>query len=130
MISEIECRSPSSNIQIGCLVVAGVGITALSQVTPEVRSQIKAADIVFYHATSGVMAAYIGKLNSNTVDLYQCYGEGKRRRRTYIQMAELLLCEVRKGRRVVGVFHGHPSFFVMATRRACAIARRHDEMRD
>jgi hypothetical protein len=37
-------------------------------------------------------------------------------------MAELMLREVRRGRSVVGLFHGHPGYFVKSGRRALAIA--------
>ena len=39
-----------------------------------------------------------------------------------MQMAELMLREVRKGLNVVGVFHGHPGNFVSPARRALAVA--------
>lgn len=106
----------------GRLVILGSGITAIAHMTLEALGHIRNADIVFYNANSGVTAAYLKELNSNVVDLYAYYGEGKLRGITYVQMAELMLREVRKGRTVAGVFHGHPGFFVKAGRRAMAIA--------
>jgi hypothetical protein len=107
----------------GRLVIAGTGIAAIAHLTLETVGRIQSADIVFYHATSGVVATHICKLNCNAVDLCAYYGEGKARTATYVQMAELMLREVRRGRYVVGLFHGHPGFFVKAGRRALAIAR-------
>jgi precorrin-2 methylase/predicted 2-oxoglutarate/Fe(II)-dependent dioxygenase YbiX len=109
--------------QVGQLVIVGSGIAAISHFTLETIGYIREADVVFYHANSGVTAAYIRELNSNAVDLYQYYGDGKVRTITYVQMAELMLREVRAGRSVVGLFHGHPGFFVMAARRSLAIAK-------
>jgi Tetrapyrrole (Corrin/Porphyrin) Methylases len=83
---------------------------------------IQRADVVFYHATNGPAATHVRKLNPNAVDLYEYYGEGKKRRATYVEMAELMLREVRRGLTVVGVFHGHPGYFVSPARRALAIA--------
>jgi Tetrapyrrole (Corrin/Porphyrin) Methylases len=60
---------------------------------------------------------------ASAIDLYEYYGEGKLRDITYVQMAELMLREVRLGRSVVGLFHGHPGYFVKAGRRALAIAQ-------
>jgi precorrin-6B methylase 1 len=108
---------------VGRLVLAGSGIKAIAHLTPETMGHIRRADIVFYHATSGVVATQLHQLNSNALDLYQYYGEGKVRNSTYIQMAELMLREVRRGKYVVGVFHGHPGFFVKSGRRALAIAK-------
>lgn len=107
----------------GRLTVVGTGITAICHLTLEAVGQIKNADVVFYHANSGVTASYLRQLNANTVDLYEYYGEGKVRNITYVQMAELMLREVRAGKSVAGVFHGHPGYFVKAARRALAIAR-------
>lgn len=107
----------------GRLTVVGTGITAICHLTLEAVGQIKNADVVFYHANSGVTASYLRQLNGNTVDLYEYYGEGKVRNITYVQMAELMLREVRAGKSVAGVFHGHPGYFVKAARRALAIAR-------
>jgi len=106
----------------GRLVIVGTGIAAISQMTTETLAYIRHADIVFYHATNGVTATEIRRLNSNAVDLYEYYGEDKKRRITYIQMAELMLREVRSGLDVVGIFHGHPGYFVSPARRALAIA--------
>jgi precorrin-6B methylase 1 len=106
----------------GRLAIVGTGITAVAHMTLETIGHIQNADVVFYHANSGVSAALIQQLNKNIVDLYEYYGEGKLRSITYIQMAELMLNEVRKGLTVVGVFHGHPGYFVKAGRRAIAIA--------
>ena len=61
-------------------------------------------------------------MSRESVDLYEYYDEDKRRKTTYVQMSELMLREVRKGRLVVGAFHGHPGFFVFPARRALAIA--------
>jgi precorrin-6B methylase 1 len=94
----------------GRLVILGSGITAIAHMTLEALGHIRNADIVFYNANSGVTAAYLKELNSNVVDLYAYYGEGKLRGITYVQMT------------VAGVFHGHPGFFVKAGRRAMAIA--------
>jgi Tetrapyrrole (Corrin/Porphyrin) Methylases len=115
----------SHNVQRvpGRLVIAGTGITAIAHMTSETIGHIRNADVIFYHVTSGVVATQIREINPNAVDLYAYYGEGKTRTVTYIQMAELMLREVRRGRYVLGLFHGHPGFFVKAGRRALAIAR-------
>jgi hypothetical protein len=106
----------------GSLSIVGTGIQAISQMTAESLGIIASADIVFFHATNGITASQIFQLNPNAVDLYQYYGNGKNRSLTYVQMAELMLSEVRRGQRVVGVFHGHPGYFVSPARRALAIA--------
>ena len=51
------------------------------------------------------------------------YQEGKSRHDTYREMAEVMLADVRAGRRVCGVFYGHPGVFAQAPHRAVAQAR-------
>jgi precorrin-2 methylase len=106
----------------GRLVIVGTGVTAVSHITLEAIGQIKAADTVFHHETNDVTAAYVRRLNPRVIDLHQYYGTDKLRKVTYIQIAEVMLREVRQGRHVVGVFPGHPGILVMAVRRALAIA--------
>ena len=117
-----QLESTASTNRRGRLVMVGTGITAVSQMTLEAVGYIQRADVVFYHVTNGPAATHIRKLNANAVDLYEYYGEGKKRRITYVEMAELMLREVRRGLTVVGVFHGHPGYFVSPARRALAIA--------
>jgi hypothetical protein len=106
----------------GCLVVVGSGVTAVSHMTLEAIGHIKAADVVFYLVTNGVTAAHLRQLNPNAIDLRGYYGDDKVRTTTYVQIAEVMLRQVRQGRHVVGVFPGHPGVLVMAARRALAIA--------
>lgn len=116
-------RSKGRSRQTGSLAVVGTGIAAIGHMTLEAIGYIKNADVVFYHANSGVTASYVREVNANAIDLYEYYGEGKVRNITYVQMAELMLREVRRGLSVVGLFHGHPGYFVKAGRRALAIAQ-------
>jgi precorrin-2 methylase len=90
--------------------------------TLEAVGHIKAADTVFYLPTSGVTSAHLHQLNANAVDLRGYYGDDKVRKTTYVQIAEVILREVRRGRDVAAVFPGHPGILVMAARRALAIA--------
>jgi hypothetical protein len=121
VISSVETIRDSMG-KTGRLTMVGTGITAVAHLSLEAIGHIKCADVIFYHVNSGVTASRIRQLNPNAVDVYAYYGEGKRRRITYIQIAELMLREVRRGLRVAGVFHGHPGLFVWAARRALAIA--------
>jgi hypothetical protein len=106
----------------GRLVLVGTGVTAVSHMTLEAIGHVKAADVVFYLATNGVAAAHLRQLNPDAIDLRGYYGEDKVRTTTYVQIAEVMLRQVRQGRHVVGVFPGHPGVLAMAARRALAIA--------
>ena len=53
---------------------------------------------------------YIQKLK-NVVDSYILYDDGRNRYRTYVQMVEALLDDVRKDFYVVEYLYAHPMFF-------------------
>ncbi|HEX8873671.1 MAG TPA: SAM-dependent methyltransferase, partial [Nitrosospira sp.] len=59
----------------------------------------------------------------HSIDLYQFYGNEKRRLDTYHDMADEMLKYVRRGKDVCGVFYGHPGVFVYPSHHAVKIAR-------
>jgi precorrin-6B methylase 1 len=107
----------------GQLTIVGSGISSIGQLTLQTISHIEQADIVFYVLSDPATEAFVQTKNSNCVDLYTLYDDGKPRIDTYIQAAEMMLRHVRKGENVVGVFYGHPGVFVSPSHRAIAIAR-------
>jgi hypothetical protein len=107
----------------GRLVVVGSGIKSISQFTLEAIAHIEHADVVFYAVADPATEKFIESKNPNSVDLYPLYDDDKPRHKTYTQMAEVMLREVRQGHYVVGVFYGHPGMFVNPSHRAIAIAR-------
>lgn len=120
----VESREDPRLQPKGSLQIVGTGIEAISQLSLGTISAIRSAEIVFYHIFNPVILRCVTELNRNALDLFRFYGEGKLRQITYIQMSEVMLDAVRAGQRVVGVFSGHPGIFVMASRRAVAIALR------
>ncbi|HYE47963.1 MAG TPA: SAM-dependent methyltransferase [Azospirillaceae bacterium] len=107
----------------GSLTIVGTGIQAVAHLTREAIGHIRHADVVFHSIKDPVAAADIHAINPNAIDLTVLYGTEKRRRLTYMQMAAAMLREVRAGRRVTGVFYGHPGFYVAPARIALATAR-------
>jgi uncharacterized protein YabN with tetrapyrrole methylase and pyrophosphatase domain len=81
----------------------------------EARSRIAWADQVLHCVADGVSDAYIRELNPTAEDLHVYYGQGKRRRQTYREMADRICHHVRSGRNVVVVMYGHPGVFVNPT---------------
>lgn len=115
--------TPPHGFRPGQLIVIGTGITGIAQMTLEAVSHIRTADVVFHTCSDSLSAEFIRRESKQSYDLYMLYDNGKSRHLTYVQMAEVMLREVRKGRFVVGVFYGHPGVFVSPSHRAIAIAR-------
>ncbi|KAJ7691795.1 hypothetical protein B0H17DRAFT_1200912 [Mycena rosella] len=59
----------------------------------------------------------------NYFDLTTFYDTNKEVYESYVQMSEVMLRDVRAGRNVLSIFHGHPGVFVPPSHRAIAIAR-------
>ena len=107
----------------GSLVCVGIGITLGSHISPLARSHIEQADVVFMGVSDGVVELWLQGMNKDARSLQPYYQEGKSRRETYREMVEAMLTEVRAGKRVCGVFYGHPGVFAWAPHKAIETAR-------
>ncbi|KAG8716487.1 hypothetical protein FRC08_009426 [Ceratobasidium sp. 394] len=92
--------------------------------TLETVSHLKMADKAFYLVADPVTEAFIQENNKNTANLSVYYGKSKHRYQTYIEMAEVILREVRAGHNVFGIFYGHPGVCMTSAHRALTLARR------
>ncbi|MDE1146886.1 MAG: SAM-dependent methyltransferase [Azospirillaceae bacterium] len=108
----------------GSLTIVGTGIQAFAHLTREAEGHIRHADVVFHCIRDPLAVADLHALNPNVIDLTSLYGAEKRRSLTYVQMADAMLAEVRAGRRVTGVFYGHPGFYVAPARLGLATAKK------
>ena len=107
----------------GQLACVGLGMMLGAHLTPRARGWIEAADVVFVAASDALVEQWVATVNARTVSLQGFYAEGKPRQRTYRDMADAMLREVRAGRRVVGAFYGHPGVFAQVPHAAIAQAR-------
>jgi uncharacterized protein YabN with tetrapyrrole methylase and pyrophosphatase domain len=108
----------------GSLVVVGTGVRFGSQLTPETRAAIDAADDVFYVVTDPLAETWFERLAPGAKSLSFLYGLGKRRADTYAEMVEEILAPVRKGRAVCVAVYGHPGVLVWPSHEAMKQARR------
>jgi len=113
----------NSQLSNGSLVCVGIGITLGAHISPVARSHIQNADVVFTGVSDGVVELWLQEMHTDVRSLQSLYGEGVPRMDTYRQMVETLLAEVRLGKRVCGVFYGHPGVFAWAPHKAIAQAR-------
>jgi hypothetical protein len=100
-----------------------MGMTLGSHLTPIARSHIEQADVVFAALSDGIVELWLQRLNPDVRSLQPYYQEGKSRMTTYRQWVELMMTEVRAGKRVCGVFYGHPGIFAWSPHKAIAVAR-------
>lgn len=107
----------------GSLACVGLGMTLGSHLTPLARSHIEQADVVFAALSDGVVELWLERMHPDVRSLQPYYAEGKSRMKTYRQWVELMMAEVRAGKRVCGVFYGHPGVFAWSPHKAIAMAR-------
>ena len=107
----------------GVLIIVGSGIKLLGHMTLEAKTHIEQADIVLYLVNETVTAEWIHRLNDRAQSLHTLYADDKPRRKTYEEIVEAILDEVRRGQRVCLVFYGHPGVFVNPGLRALHRAR-------
>lgn len=107
----------------GRLACVGIGITLGSHISPLARSHIQQADVVFAGVSDGIVELWLSEMHPDVRSLQSLYREGKSRSKTYREMVEAILSEVRAGKRVCAVFYGHPGVFASAPHKAIEQAR-------
>jgi uncharacterized protein YabN with tetrapyrrole methylase and pyrophosphatase domain len=108
----------------GSLVCVGVGMTLGSHLAPLARSYIEKSDVVFAVMSDGIVEKWLSEMHPDVRSLQPLYREGKSRARTYREMVDAMLAEVRAGKKVCGAFYGHPGVFAWPPHKAIEIARR------
>lgn len=107
----------------GSFVAVGLGMMLGAHLSPRSRSEIEQADIVFGLVSDAIVELWLQDIRPDTRSLQPFYAEGKRRTDSYDEMIAAMMHEVRAGRRVCGVFYGHPGVFAQVPHHAVAAAR-------
>jgi uncharacterized protein YabN with tetrapyrrole methylase and pyrophosphatase domain len=116
-------RPPSNDTRRGSLACVGMGMTLGSHLTPLARSHITQADVVFAGLSDGAVERWLQRMHPDVRSLQPYYAAGKSRMRTYRQWVELMMIEVRAGKRVCGAFYGHPGIFAWSPHKVIEVAR-------
>ncbi len=107
----------------GSLTCVGLGMTLGAHLAPRARRTIETADVVFVHASDGIVEQWVGRMNADVRSMQPHYAAGATRRDAYRGMIDAMLAEVQAGRTVCGAFYGHPGVFAEVPHRAIAEAR-------
>jgi len=110
--------------QKGSLVNVGLGMTLGAHITPISRTHIENADIVFVAASNSLVEEWVRSMNDTVVSLQPYYQEGTSRMVTYRKWIELILIELRRGKKVCGAFYGHPGVFAWPPHESIRQARK------
>lgn len=107
----------------GSIACVGVGMTLGSHLTPLARSHIQQADVVFAAVSDNIVEMWLERMHPDVRSLQPYYGEGKPRMATYREWVEVMMAEVRSGKRVCAVFYGHPGIFAWSPHKVIEAAR-------
>jgi hypothetical protein len=107
----------------GSLTCVGLGMTLGAHLAPRARRTIETADVVFVHASDGIVEQWVGRMHADVRSLQPHYAAGPTRRDAYRGMIDAMLAEVCAGRTVCAAFYGHPGVFAEVPHRAIAQAR-------
>jgi precorrin-3B methylase len=122
-INDEQAKKMNSTHLAGSLVCVGLGMTLGSHISPLARSYIEQSDVIFAGLSDGVVELWLSRMHPDVRSLQPYYKEGKSRMQTYRQMVEAIMTEVRAGKKVCGVFYGHPGVFAWAPHKAIEVAR-------
>ncbi len=108
----------------GSIVIVSTGMLIGGDITVRCQETIKQADVVFSLMSSAVGDSWLDELNPNHKSLQYLYGKTKHRMDTYEEMVEVMMQEVRKGKKVCGAFYGHAGVFAWAPHEAVRVAKK------
>jgi len=118
-----EASQASNDTTRGSLACVGLGMTLGSHLTPLARDHIEQADVVFAALSDHIVELWLQRMNKDVRSLQPYYGEGKSRMKTYREWVDVMMAEVRGGKRVCAVFYGHPGIFAWSPHKAIEVAR-------
>jgi len=114
---------PPESTRRGSLACVGMGMTLGSHLTPLARSHIEQADVVFAALSDHAVELWLQRMHPDVRSLQPYYQDGVPRTKTYRKWVDLMMTEVRAGKRVCAVFYGHPGIFAWSPHKAIEVAR-------
>jgi uncharacterized protein YabN with tetrapyrrole methylase and pyrophosphatase domain len=107
----------------GSLTCVGLGMMLGAHISPRARGHIEQSEVVFAAVSDPLFELWLQEMHGDVRSLQPHYADSKSRHDTYREMVDVMLAEVRAGRRVCGAFYGHPGVFAQVPHRAIEKAR-------
>lgn len=109
----------------GSIACVGLGMTLGSHLSPLARNYIQQADVVFAALSDAIVEVWLEHMHPDVRSLQPYYGDGKSKSRavTYREWVDVMMAEVRGGKRVCAVFYGHPGIFAWSPHEVIKVAR-------
>lgn len=118
------CPSTLDTKRKGSVACVGIGMTLGSHLTPLARSHIEQSDVIFAAVSDRIVEMWLERMHPDVRSLQPYYGKGdKPRMQTYREWVEVMMAEVRAGKKVCAVFYGHPGVFAWSPHEVVKLAR-------
>ncbi|WEN15840.1 SAM-dependent methyltransferase [Rhodanobacter sp. AS-Z3] len=115
---------PEAPVQHGSIACVGLGMTLGSHLSPLARSYIEQADVVFAALSDAIVEMWLERMHPDVRSLQPYYGKGdKSRAVTYREWVDVMMVEVRAGKKVCAAFYGHPGIFAWSPHEVIKVAR-------
>lgn len=95
----------------GSLSCVGIGMTLGAHITPIAKEHINNSDVCFVAVSDALVELWVIEMHEDVRSLQVYYEENKSRKQTYREMVDAVLTEVKAGKKVCGIFYGHPGVF-------------------
>lgn len=123
-MSALSTPAAAVSEQRGSIACVGLGMTLGSHLSPLARSHIEQSDVVFAALSDAIVELWLEQMHPDVRSLQPYYGKGdKSRAITYREWVEVMMAEVRNGKKVCAVFYGHPGIFAWSPHEVIKVAR-------
>ncbi|WP_426663790.1 SAM-dependent methyltransferase [Rhodanobacter aciditrophus] len=124
-MTSVSPAQPADRELRGSIACVGLGMTLGSHLSPLARSHIQQADVVFAAISDAIVGVWLEHMHPDVRSLQPYYGDGKSKSRavTYREWVDVMMAEVRAGKRVCAVFYGHPGIFAWSPHEVIRLAR-------
>jgi hypothetical protein len=124
-MTPVSPAQPAAPEPCGSIACVGLGMTLGSHLSPLARSHIQQADVVFAAISDAIVGVWLEHMHPDVRSLQPYYGDGKSKSRavTYREWVDVMMAEVRAGKRVCAVFYGHPGIFAWSPHEVIKLAR-------
>ncbi|GAA4345725.1 SAM-dependent methyltransferase [Kangiella taiwanensis] len=97
--------------QRGSFVAVSTGMLLAGHITARCQKIIEEADVIYCLVPHALCETWLKNCNSNVKSLQPYYKKGRNRVQTYEKMVDVMMNDVREGKRVCGAFYGHAGVF-------------------
>lgn len=107
----------------GSFIAVSTGMLLAGHISVRAKKIVEEADVVLSLMPHPIAERWLDSISRAHISLQPYYSEGKSRKKSYNEMCERILEEVRKGKVVCGAFYGHAGVFACVPHNSIRLAK-------